>query len=75
MRFPYNPCDRASPCFRNDHVGYDYKMTNTFTITTQSRHRMPSAAPLAWPKGCVGAPSVYVVRLNRINKIEGVVSG
>ena len=50
-------------------------MTITFTITTQSRHQMPSAAPLAWPKGCVDAPSVYVVGLYRINKIEGVVSG
>jgi len=50
-------------------------MTNTLNITIQSRHLMPSAAPLAWPKGCVGAPSVYVVGLNRINKIGGRVSG
>jgi len=50
-------------------------MTNTRNITTRSRHHMPSAAPLAWPKGCVDAPSVYVVGLVRINKIEGVVSG
>jgi len=50
-------------------------MTNTFTITTQRRHLMPSAAPLAWPKGCVDAPSVYVVGLYRINKIGGTVSG
>jgi len=50
-------------------------MTITFTITTQSRHQMPSAAPFAWPKGCVDAPSVYVVGLVRYNKIGGVVSG
>lgn len=67
-RFPYNPC------VRNNHVDDNYNMTIAFTTTTNQRRQMPTTALYAWSMGCVVASSAFV-RVNRINKLGGTVSG